>query len=430
MKKYLFLISLFLLMPSIVYANNSATIDITSSKENVSVGDTITTTVTINSDTPIGYYSYTLDYNPNKLKLLSASSYIVDSPNNNNTKKIKKDFKLKVIDKGTSKISVKSYAITSFSDENKINVKINPVTISTEGLISTYSNNNYLSTLKIDNYKLNPTFNKKTLNYKLNLNSDIEKINIVAKAESDKASVTGDGEISLLEGENKVEITVTSESGKEKTYTILITVKDENPIKVKINDKEYTLVKNISALEIPEGYKAVKIKIDSEEVGALYSDITKYTLVGLKDENGNIRLYIYDEENNTYAPYNEIVFNKISFLPLETNETLEGYQTYNETINKVDLECYKLSSNSDYCIIYGMNINTGEKGWYSYNKKEESIQKYNNELFNVNNEKIKNSKILIYILSATTLIFGITTITLAIKKTKNKRKKEKKRECK
>lgn len=423
MKKYLFLISLFLLMPSIVYANNSATIDITSSKENVSVGDTITTTVTINSDTPIGYYSYTLDYNPNKLKLLSASSYIVDSPNNNNTKKIKKDFKLKVIDKGTSKISVKSYAITSFSDENKINVKINPVAISTEGLISTYSNNNYLSTLKIDNYKLNPTFNKKTLNYKLNLNSDIEKINIVAKAESDKASVTGDGEISLLEGENKVEITVTSESGKEKIYTILITVKDENPIKVKINDKEYTLVKNISALEIPEGYKAVKIKIDSKEVGALYSDITKYTLVGLKDENGNIRLYIYDEENNTYTLYNEIVFNKISFLPLKTNETLEGYQTYNETINKVDLECYKLSSNSDYCIIYGMNINTGEKGWYSYNKKEESIQKYNDELFNVNNEKIKNSKILIYILSATTLIFGITTITLAIKKTKTKDKK-------
>ena len=134
-------------------------------------------------------------------------------------------------------------------------------------------------------------------------------------------------------------------------------------------------------------------------------------------------MYIYSKENNTYTPYNEIVFNKISFLPLKTNETLEGYQTYNETINKVDLECYKLSSNSDYCIIYGMNINTGEKGWYSYNKKEESIQKYNNELFNVNNEKIKNSKILIYILSATTLIFGITTITLAIKKTKTKDKK-------
>lgn len=421
MKKYLLLISLFLLMPCMVYASGNATIDVTSSKENVSVGDTITTTVTINSDTPIGYYSYTLDYNPNKLKLLSGSSYVVNSPNDSSTKKIKKNFKFKILDKGTSKISVKSYAITSFSDENKINVKVNPVTITTSSLISTYSDNNYLSSLKIDDYKLTPSFNKKTLNYKLNLDSDVDKVNITAKAESDKASVTGDGEISLLEGENKVDIVVTSESGNERTYSILITVKDENPIKVTINNNAYTLVKNISALDIPEGYKAVKIKIDDEEVGALYSSITKYTLVGLKDEDGNIKLYIYDNESDTYTPYNEIVFNKISFLPLETKEKLEGYEIYNETINEIDLECYKTSSDSDYCIIYGMNLNTGEKGWYSYNKKENTIQKYNDELKEEYNAKDKNSKILIYILSATTLIFGITTITLAIKKSKNKR---------
>lgn len=418
MKKYLFLISIFFLMPSFVYASNSATINVTSSKENVSVGDTVTATVTINSDTPIGYYSYTLDYNPNKLKLLSASSYIVNSPNDSNTKKIKKDFKLKVTNEGTSKISVKSYAITSFSDEKKINVKVNPVTISTEGLISTYSDNNYLSSLKVDNYKLSPSFNKKTLNYKLSLNSDVDKINISATPESDKASITGTGEISVLEGENKIDIVVTSESGDARTYTILATVKDENPIKVTINNKAYTLVKNTSALDIPDGYKTVKIKINDKEIGALYSDITKYTLVGLKDEDGNIGLYIYDNNSETYTPYNEIVFNKLSFLPLETSEKLEGYELYNETINKVDVECYKSTSDSDYCIIYGMNLNNGEKGWYSYNKKENTIQKYNDEESEKDKEKLKNSKILIYILSGTTLIFGIATITIAIKKSK------------
>ena len=418
MKKYLFLISIFFLMPSFVYASNSATINVTSSKENVSVGDTVTATVTINSDTPIGYYSYTLDYNPNKLKLLSASSYIVNSPNDSNTKKIKKDFKLKVTNEGTSKISVKSYAITSFSDEKKINVKVNPVTISTEGLISTYSDNNYLSSLKVDNYKLSPSFNKKTLNYKLSLNSDVDKINISATPESDKASITGTGEISVLEGENKIDIVITSESGDARTYTILATVKDENPIKVTINNKAYTLVKNTSALDIPDGYKTVKIKIDDKEIGALYSDITKYTLVGLKDEDGNIGLYIYDNNSETYTPYNEIVFNKLSFLPLETSEKLEGYELYNETINKVDVECYKSTSDSDYCIIYGMNLNNGEKGWYSYNKKENTIQKYNDEESEKDKEKLKNSKILIYILSGTTLIFGIATITIAIKKSK------------
>ena len=418
MKKYLFLISIFFLMPSFVYASNSATINVTSSKENVSVGDTVTATVTINSDTPIGYYSYTLDYNPNKLKLLSASSYIVNSPNDSNTKKIKKDFKLKVTNEGTSKISVKSYAITSFSDEKKISVKVNPVTISTEGLISTYSDNNYLSSLKVDNYKLSPSFNKKTLNYKLSLNSDVDKINISATPESDKASITGTGEISVLEGENKIDIVVTSESGDARTYTILATVKDENPIKVTINNKAYTLVKNTSALDIPDGYKTVKIKIDDKEIGALYSDITKYTLVGLKDEDGNIGLYIYDNNSETYTPYNEIVFNKLSFLPLETSEKLEGYELYNETINKVDVECYKSTSDSYYCIIYGMNLNNGEKGWYSYNKKENTIQKYNDENSGKDEEKLKSSKILIYILSGTTLIFGIATITIAIRKSK------------
>ena len=420
MKKYLFLISIFFLMPSFVYASNNATIDITSSKEKVSVGDTITATVTINSNTPIGYYSYTLDYNPNKLKLLSASSYVVNSPNDSNTKKIKKDFKLKVIDQGTSKISVKSYTITSFSDENKITVKVNPVTITTSELISTYSDNNYLSSLKIDNYKLSPSFNKKTLDYKLELDSDVDKINVTAVAENDKSTISGDGEISVLEGENKVEIVVTSESGETRTYTILVTVKDENPIKVTLNNKAYTLVKNITALDIPDGYKAVKIKINNEEIGALYSDITKYTLVGLKDEDGNIKLYIYDNDNNTYTLYNEIVFNKISFLPLETKEKLDGYELYNETINKIDVECYKLSSSSNYCIIYGMNLNNGEKGWYSYNKKENTIQKYNDEIKDYYDEKVKNSKVLIYILSGTTLIFGIATITLAIKKSKKK----------
>lgn len=418
MKKYLFLISLFLLMPTIVCASNNATIDITSSKESVSVGDTITATVTINSDTPIGYYSYILDYNPNKMKLLSASSYVVNSPNDSNTKKIKKSFKLKIIDQGTSKITVKSYAITSFSTEKKINAKINPVTISTSNLISTYSDNNYLSSLKVDGHKLTPSFNKKTLNYKLNLDGDVEKINVSATADNDKASVSGAGEISVLEGENKIEIVVTSESGKTRTYTILVTVKDENPIKVTINNKAYTLVKNISALDIPESYKAVKIKIDNEEIGALYSNITKYTLVGLKDSDENISLYIYD--NKTYTPYEEIIFKKISFLPLETEEKLKGYESYNETIDNIDIKCYKSSSDSDYCIVYGMNLNTGEKGWYSYNKKENTIQKYNDSEDNQNDEKMKNTKLLIYILSGTTLLFGITTITLAVKKSKKR----------
>ena len=67
-----------------------------------------------------------------------------------------------------------------------------------------------------------------------------------------------------------------------------------------------------------------------------------------------------------------------------------------------------------------MNLKTGEKGWYSYNKKEETIQKYNTDIEDYYKEKIQNTKVLIYILSGTTLIFGISTIVLAIKRNKRK----------
>ena len=104
-------------------------------------------------------------------------------------------------------------------------------------------------------------------------------------------------------------------------------------------------------IRILKWLKIVKIKIGDNTIKALYSDITKYTLVGLKDENNNISLYIYDQDNDSYTPYNEIKLSEIRFLPLKTNETLKEYEKYNETINNIDVECYKISSYSNYCII-------------------------------------------------------------------------------
>ncbi len=422
MKKYLFLIGLLLLIPTIVNASSTATVNITSSSGSAKQGDIITVNVNIKSSTPIGYYTYTLDYNPNKLKLLSGSSYVVDRPNDSNTKSVKKTFKFKVTGTGTYKISIKSYNVSTYGDE-KMDVNINPLTISNSSIISsiTSSDNNYLSSLKIDNYTLSPKFNKKTTSYKLEVPDSTENINVTAKAESKSATVTGTGEFSLLEGDNKIEVIVTSENGNDRIYTIMITTGDKNPINVKLDGKNYTLVKNSDALNIPDNYRKIKITIDGQEIGALYNEFTKYTLVGLKDEEGNISLYIYDEENKSYTPYKEIVTNAISFIPIETDEKLDGYSKYEETINDIDVNCYKTSSDSDYCIIYGMNLKNGDKGWYSYNKKENTIQKFNNSNDKAYEEKINNTKILIYILSGTTLIFAITTIVLAIKLNSRKR---------
>lgn len=418
MKKYLFIIITLLLFPIAVHAQDS-TINIETATKNISVGNNITINVNIQSNKSIGYYEYTLDYDNSKLKLLSGNPYTMDKPNSNNTKKVTKTYKFKVLKSGSTKISVKSYIVTSFEKDENLSVKVNPLTIKTNKSSSNIDSN-YLSSLEIEGYKLSPTFSKDNTDYVLKINKDIDSITVKATPENSSATIEGTGKRALNPGENKIDITVKNSKGEDLTYSILIIVNDENPIKIKIDNQDYTLIKNINALDIPEGYKIVKIKIGNNTIKALYSDITKYTLVGLKDENNNISLYIYDQDNDSYTPYNEIKLSEIRFLPLKTNETLKEYEKYNETINNIDVECYKISSYSNYCIIYGMNLNTGEKGWYSYNNKEDTIQKYNTDITAYYEEKINSTKILIYILAGTTLVFGISTIVLAIKKSKRK----------
>ena len=50
------------------------------------------------------------------------------------------------------------------------------------------------------------------------------------------ASLSGGGEITVSEGDNRIEIKVTSETGNEKTYVINAVVKDSNPITTTIDN--------------------------------------------------------------------------------------------------------------------------------------------------------------------------------------------------
>lgn len=83
------------------------------------------------------------------------------------------------------------------------------------------SNNNYLKSLKIDNYNI--SFNKEKVSYNLEI-SDEEKLNITALAEDENANVTITGNEKLKDG-SSIKITITAEDGTTKTYTINIVKK-------------------------------------------------------------------------------------------------------------------------------------------------------------------------------------------------------------
>ena len=84
------------------------------------------------------------------------------------------------------------------------------------------SSNNNLEYIKVVGYALSPEFNRSTTYYEVNVPEEIRTVVVTAKAEDETSTITGTGRVSLKPGKNTVNVVVTSESGKVKTYTVVI----------------------------------------------------------------------------------------------------------------------------------------------------------------------------------------------------------------
>ena len=288
------------------------------------------------------------------------------------------------------------------------------------------STNNNLKNLSVDGYTLSPEFNKDTLEYTVNLESNVEKITINATKEDGYASVSGDGEKEVQEGDNKFEITVTSETGVSKVYTINAIVKDSNPIEKQIDGKTYTVVKRASALNKPELFEETTVTIQDMEIPAFYNEITKITLIGLKDEEGTISLYRYDVEKDSYSKFESLTSTVKTIIFENTEEEIEGFEKKIVTIENQQYSAYQSKYNEDYILIYGIDIVTGNKAWYLYNIKEQTIQSYMSDIINNMqtefDQKMKEYKIVLLGLAALSLLLLLIIVIQIASKNKMKKK--------
>ena len=143
-----------------------------------------------------------------------------------------------------------------------------------------------------------------------------------------------------------------------------------------------------------EGYEEKEIDIKGIKIPALYNEATKVTIVGLKDNKGNIKLYSYDSKTGKYSIYNEF---KFDIMNLYVHEDLKSnYKKTKVKINGTEVTAYKIEGVDDYYLLYATNMNTGYEGYYLYDSKENSVQRYNEEMLSkVMNEKNKYFTIVI-----------------------------------
>ncbi|NLM63066.1 MAG: cadherin-like beta sandwich domain-containing protein [Mollicutes bacterium] len=405
-----FTVFLFSFFSFILVGNASGSASLTVSSTNITVGNNVTAYINLKN-----VAAWNLQITSSGATSGCSQKFVDDSGTGKNINKT-----LSVTCKSTSTGIIK-FILTGDISSVDANNDIVSTTVNVSRSITVSkpipkSSNNYLKSLSVEGAQLTPAFNKNTLEYTVELEPRTEKISVSAQVDDYKASVSGTGEKEVSEGINFIEVVVTAENGTKRTYVIKAIVKELEPIEVTVDGKKYNVVRKEEELTSPLLYEKTTTIINEEEIPAFYSDFTKFTLVGLKDQEGNIKLYIYDEKNNSYTLYNEFEFNKLILYVKEPDQNVKIPANYTKRkiqINNSEVTAYKLSDNSKYALIYGMNVATGEEHIYMYDSVENTIQRYYDEEVNKLNKVINDYMTIIIgliIFSSLSLIINIFII--------------------
>ena len=418
--------TLTVLIASILFTTtiNAATakISVSTNKNQVVVGNTFTVTTKV-SGSNLGVWEWTLNYDTKKFKLVSGGNVRHVSDFSDNIRS--KTWTLKAIAKGSGNISVKAYGVYTKNEvAMKVTTNTKTVKVITQAeLEASYSKDNNLKSLSIDGLKLEPAFNKDTTEYKVTAESNTTEIKINATKSDSKADLSGTGTFKVTEGENKFTVTVEAENGSVKKYNILVNVTDPNPITVKINDIDYTVVKRESNLTKPEDYEKKDITINDQKVPAFYNEVNNFILVGLKNTEGDIKLFLYDIETNTFSEYKEIKLDQLKLYPLTIDKEINNYKLSKITINDIEFDAL-IQNDSDYAIIHAQNMNNGTSDYYTYDKKTNTVITYTNEALKPLEDKIDKYEKMILLLTGETILVFFILLCILISKIRHTKKRK------
>ena len=376
MKKILCILSILFLT---VKVNAAVSISNTNS---VVVGNTVTFRVTVSSQTPLGSGKYNVTYNDKLLKYTGGSK-LVDTfvAQNENTKSLTYTFSFVTRDIGNANFKFNLNELYYLSEApGTVESKTASVNILKPKY---YSSNNYLKNLSVEGYDIG--FNKDKISYDVTLKET--KTSIVINAEKQEATqtISGIGEVSLEEGMNKKEIEVKAENQSVRIYTLNIFVPEKAPLKIKVNDKEYSVIRK--KIEDISGFTKDKIKLKDEEIEVLKND--KYTILYVKDEKGNIFKVLKDKEN-----YKMI---------LDFNNTLYAIEGKKEIKN-------------NYEYFKAVNLTTSKENNYRFELTEKTLQIEENKK---EIKKINIDKVVIIVLSSILIITYLIFIVAYLKRRKS-----------
>ncbi len=156
--------------------------------------------------------------------------------------------------------------------------------------------------------------------------------------------------------------------------------KDEtkaSKLDVKIDDKDYTVLTDLSGLELPKGFTEKEETFEGEKVKVLqYKEAIKlYALKNKSDKT--VLFYTYDSAAKKFVKPLSMTQGKRTyyFLDIPEDTDIPGYQKKEVTVNGETMQglVSDYAGMEDYCFLYAMN--DGTESFYCVDNKENTIQR-------------------------------------------------------
>ena len=397
-------------------------ISVSAGQGSVSVGKTVAFSITVPSGSEAWTYSVSWSGN---LTLESGDTAPMGFEGDSRTNQLV--FRANSTGTGTVSISAGSYCIAGEDYDASGSASVSIVsasepddsepdyTPSTPGK----SGNNALSALTVSAGTLAPAFDPAVTEYTLSLPQGTEKLTLTATPSDSNATVQGDGELTLQEGENTLPLVVTAENGDTKTYTVTAKVAQAPTLFLDYNGQRLGVVKDVSQVTPPAGFAPAEPITYSGDTLPIWTDVSgKRTLVYLMDEKTSAQgFYLFSQTTGVQSPYLPILCGSVTYIYTDIPKELSSVpgltpatvKAFGQTLNGWT---YNDASLKDFCVLYLMD-DAGSYGYYTYDSREETLQRFSGAVFTDSGETLAVPMLYVYIAGGAALVLLILLIVFA-----------------
>ena len=168
-----------------------------------------------------------------------------------------------------------------------------------------------------------------------------------------------------------------SEDGEEASTEETDELVFADDLTVEVNGVSYNIIQPEPEL-IPEGYTLVKERFKSMDIPAYISPNQLIRLVALSVGGGNTAWYRIVDTEETLVPYVEYTASPTRYILLDKPSTValpEGYAEDSEDLGFGPVTVYTSKEDPDRVLVYGVTIE-GHEGLYIFDKVERSFSRY------------------------------------------------------